>query len=66
MEVAYTCVFDPTTAPSGYSFDAVRGVLADRVPPCIPSGAGWWGPLGLDHPRWVDDPDFDLDNHLTG
>ena len=21
-------------------------------------------PLGLDHPRWVDDPDFDLDNHL--
>ena len=21
-------------------------------------------PFGLDHPRWVDDPDFDLDNHL--
>jgi diacylglycerol O-acyltransferase len=21
-------------------------------------------PLGLDHPRWVDDPDFDLSNHL--
>ena len=21
-------------------------------------------PLGLDHPRWVDDPDFDLANHL--
>jgi diacylglycerol O-acyltransferase len=21
-------------------------------------------PLGLDHPRWVDDPGFDLDNHL--
>ena len=21
-------------------------------------------PLGLDHPRWVDDPDFDLGNHL--
>ncbi len=21
-------------------------------------------PLGLDHPRWVDDPEFDLSNHL--
>ena len=21
-------------------------------------------PLGLDHPRWVDDPDFDLSNHV--
>jgi WS/DGAT/MGAT family acyltransferase len=65
MEVAYTCVFDPTTAPGGYSFDAVRSVLADRVPTMIPFRRRLMEvPFGLDHPRWVDDPDFDLDNHL--
>ena len=30
MEVAYTCVFDPATAPGGYSFAAVG--------PCWPTG----------------------------
>jgi len=65
MEVSFTCVFDPASAPNGYSFDAVRQHMAQRLPEIpllrrrlIPV------PLGLDHPRWVDDPDFDLDNHL--
>jgi len=65
MEVAYACIFDPTTAPGGYSFDAVRAVLAERVPLLTPFRRRLMPvPLGLDHPRWVDDPDFDLDNHL--
>ena len=65
MEVAYTCVFDPATAPGGYSFGAVRAVLADRVPTMLPLLRRMMPvPLGLDHPRWVDDPGFDLDNHL--
>jgi len=68
MEVAYTCVFDPTTAPAGYSFEAVRAVLADRVPTLpalLPLRRRLMAvPFGLDHPRWVDDPAFDLDNHL--
>ncbi|HUC04663.1 MAG TPA: wax ester/triacylglycerol synthase family O-acyltransferase, partial [Acidimicrobiales bacterium] len=63
MEVAYACVFDPSTAPGGYSFDAVRAHVARRLPAefrrrCVPV------PLGLDHPRWVDDPRFELDDHL--
>ncbi|HEY2214164.1 MAG TPA: wax ester/triacylglycerol synthase family O-acyltransferase [Acidimicrobiales bacterium] len=65
MEVAFTCVFDPATAPDGYSFENVRQRVAQRLPhvpllrrKLVPV------PLGLDHPRWVDDPDFDLDNHL--
>jgi WS/DGAT/MGAT family acyltransferase len=65
MEVAYACVFDPATAPGGYSFEAVRNVLAERVPTLVPFRRRLLPvPFGLDHPRWVDDPDFDLDNHL--
>ncbi|MGP0032175.1 MAG: wax ester/triacylglycerol synthase family O-acyltransferase [Acidimicrobiales bacterium] len=65
MEVAYTCVFDPSTAPGGYSFDRLRGVLTERLPTLRPFRRRLMEvPLGLDHPRWVDDPDFDLDDHL--
>jgi diacylglycerol O-acyltransferase len=65
MEVAYACVFDPATAPGGYSFEAVRSVLAERVPTLVPFRRRLLAvPFGLDHPRWVDDPDFELDNHL--
>jgi WS/DGAT/MGAT family acyltransferase len=65
MEVAYACIFDPTTAPNGYSFEAVRNLLEERVPTLVPFRRRLIAvPLGLDHPRWVDDPDFNLDNHL--
>jgi diacylglycerol O-acyltransferase len=65
MEVAYICVFDPVTAPGGYTFEAVRAMLADRVPTLLPLRRRLMAvPFGLDHPRWVDDPTFDLDNHL--
>jgi len=65
MEVAYACVFDPSTAPRTYSFAGVREVLAERVPTLVPFRRRLMPvPLGLDHPRWVDDPEFDLDNHL--
>jgi WS/DGAT/MGAT family acyltransferase len=65
MEVAYACVFDPSSAPDGYSFDAVRALLAERVPTLPPFRRRLMAvPLGLDHPRWVDDPHFNLDNHL--
>jgi diacylglycerol O-acyltransferase / wax synthase len=65
MEMAYACIFEPATAPGGYSYDAVRAVLAERVPTLVPFRRRLMAvPLGLDHPRWVDDPDFNLDNHL--
>ncbi len=65
MEVAYACIFDPAASLGGYSFEAVRRVLAERVPTLVPLRRRLMAvPLGLDHPRWVDDPNFDLDNHL--
>jgi len=65
MEIAYACVFDPATAEGGYSFRRVRGVLESRMPTLTPFRRRLVPvPLGLDHPRWVDDPEFDLGNHL--
>ena len=65
MEVAYACVFDPSTAEEGYSFERVCEVLNERLPNLAPFRRRLMTvPLGLDHPRWVDDPDFDLSNHL--
>jgi WS/DGAT/MGAT family acyltransferase len=65
MHVGQTCVFDPSTAPDGHSFDAVRQLIADRlhlVPPFRRRLAEV--PLRLHHPVWIEDPDFDLDYHL--
>ena len=65
MEIAYACVFDPATTEGGYSFEHVKAVLASRMPTLTPFRRRLMPvPLGLDHPRWVDDPDFDLSNHL--
>ena len=65
MEIAYACVFDPATAEGGYTFERVADLLTSRIPTLPPFRRRLMPvPLGLDHPRWVDDPDFDLDNHL--
>ena len=43
MEIAYACVFDPSSLPGGYSFDRVTGVLQTRDPDAASrSGAGSW------------------------
>ena len=43
----------------------MRDVLLDRIPALTPFRRRLMTvPFGLDHPRWVDDPDFDLANHL--
>ncbi len=65
MEIAYACVFDPAATEGGYEFERVADVLRTRIPTLDPFRRRLMPvPLGLDHPRWVDDPDFDLANHL--
>jgi diacylglycerol O-acyltransferase / wax synthase len=65
MEVAYACVLNPETAPQGYCFESVRRTLGERLPALPPFRRRMVHvPFGLDHPRWVDDPHFDLANHL--
>jgi WS/DGAT/MGAT family acyltransferase len=65
MEVAYACVFESSSSEGEYSFERVRTLLEERIPAMEPFRRRLMTvPLGLDHPRWVDDPDFDLANHL--
>lgn len=59
-------ILDPETAPEGQlTLEAVRELVAARLhqlPPFRRRLAPV--PLGIAHPYWFDDPDFDLDFHL--
>ena len=65
MHVAMTAVFDPSTVPGGYSFRRVRQLINDRIPLApVFQRRLVEVPMRLGHPVWVDDPEFDIDNHL--
>jgi WS/DGAT/MGAT family acyltransferase len=57
-------IVDPTNAPD-FSFERILELLRERLP-LSPKFA--WKlkeiPGGLDRPVWVDDPDFDVDDHF--
>jgi diacylglycerol O-acyltransferase / wax synthase len=65
LQVGMTCVFDPSTAPDGYSFAKVRRLVEDRlhlIPPFRRRLVEV--PAHLHRPGWIEDPDFDIDRHL--
>ena len=65
MHVGSTVILDPSTMPGGYSFEAVRSLVARRLPLLPPFRRRLVEvPFGFHHPVWVEDPDFDLDYHL--
>jgi diacylglycerol O-acyltransferase / wax synthase len=65
MHVAMTAVFDPSTVPGGYSFRRIRQLINDRIPLApVFQRRLVEVPLRLGHPVWVDDPEFDIDNHV--
>jgi diacylglycerol O-acyltransferase / wax synthase len=65
MHVASTAVFDPRTVPEGYSFEAMRSLVLDRLPLLPPFRRRLVEvPFALHHPIWIEDPDFDIDYHL--
>ena len=65
MHVCGLLLLDPSTVPGGYTFERLREDLEGRVT-AIPAFRRKLHqvPLGLDHPVWVDDPDFDIDRHV--
>src|SRR3954449_7719635 len=58
-------VYDPSTAPGGeITHQDICGLVADRLhllPPFTRKLVQV--PLGLDHPYWIEDDDFDIDFH---
>ncbi len=70
MHVGAVMVFDPSTADgagdiSTRYFDRLHAVVGERihlVPPLRRRVVRV--PFGINHPMWVEDPDFELDYHL--
>ena len=65
FEIASVLVLDPSTAAGSVDLATTRQYLSDRLH-LVPFLRRRLVriPLGLDHPRWIEDPDFDLAYHL--
>jgi WS/DGAT/MGAT family acyltransferase len=65
LHVCSILEIDSTTIPGGYTFDRLRDALTQRIK-AMPEFREKLSDnrLNLDHPVWVEDKDFDVDNHL--
>jgi len=65
MHVIGVLLLDTSTMPGGYSFDKIRKMVDDRIH-LMPSFRRRLVtvPFQLGHPVWIDDPTFDVENHL--
>ncbi len=65
MHVAGLAVFDPSDVEGGWSLAQVKALYAERLHLAAPFRRRLVTvPLGLHHPLWIEDPDFDLDWHI--
>lgn len=65
MHVCGVIVIDPSTMPTGYSFDRLqRGIDAQVKDVAAFTRKLRRVPLGLDHPIWVRDRQFDIERHV--
>jgi WS/DGAT/MGAT family acyltransferase len=63
--VSGLAVFDPSTASRRSTLDDVKNLIEERIHLLPPYRRRLVEvPLGLDHPYWIEDPDFDLDFHV--
>lgn len=63
--VGGVCLLDPKGAPKRLDLEGLRDLFASRLPlvPILRQKLQDV-PLGLDHPYWVDDDEFDLEFHV--
>lgn len=65
MHVAMTAILDTETMPGGYSFEAIRQLVLERMHLVAPFRRRLVNvPFNLNHPIWIEDPDFDIDFHV--
>lgn len=58
-------IYDPTDAPGGAGYDAMRQAILERLDQMpVFRRRLVEVPLGLDLPYWIEDPDFDIDFHI--
>ena len=65
MHVIGVMVLDPGDAPGGFTLDRLTRLLTERIH-LIPSLRRRMlpAPAGIDHPLWIEDPDFDVRQHV--
>jgi WS/DGAT/MGAT family acyltransferase len=58
-------IFDPSTASEAVTLERLKQLLEERIH-LVPMYRRRLieVPLGLDHPYWIEDPDFDIDFHV--
>jgi WS/DGAT/MGAT family acyltransferase len=65
MHVSSVFVLDPSTSPDPFTFDKLKSVYAKRLHLAPPFRRRLVEvPFDLNHPVWIEDPDFDLDWHV--
>ncbi len=63
--VSGLAIFDPSSAPVPATFEDVKRLIEQRIHLLPPYRRRLVEvPFGLDHPYWIEDPDFDLDFHV--
>jgi diacylglycerol O-acyltransferase len=66
MHTLKVAVFDMSGVPGGWTYDEVVELFSHRLNRLAPfRRRAVPVPLGLGHPVWVEDPDFDLSRHIT-
>lgn len=67
MHVTALLLLDPSNAPGGFSFAKLRNFVSGRldVMPALRRRLVEV-PFSIDHPSWIEDPDFDLDRRTGG
>jgi diacylglycerol O-acyltransferase len=65
MNVLGTLLLDPAGGSGGYSYERVLRQVEERLSRLAPFRRRLAAvPLGLDHPVWIDDPDFRFRSHV--
>ncbi|MBA2280507.1 MAG: wax ester/triacylglycerol synthase family O-acyltransferase [Acidimicrobiia bacterium] len=63
--VVGTMVLDPSTSPVAYSFERVVDLILERLHLLAPFRRRLVTvPFQISHPLWIEDPDFDIENHM--
>lgn len=65
LHVGLCAILDPSGMPGGYDFNRLQAFIASKIHLLPPFRRRLVDvPLALHHPMWVEDPDFDIINHV--